>query len=342
MKTKWKITWIVLIVLIGLSGAYGGYYYKNSHPVPVAMNRRHRSKGYLDYSWNGRIGHNQLINNSKRVPKLKLAKSVVAMDANTGRVIYQRNADQPRQVASISKLMTLFLVERKANQVPRGWSQIVNTDDSQLKKMGRNSEVGGFKFQSHHRYTVKDLFQAALIKSSNNAAIALGQWVAGNNRNFVKMMNQQARIWHLKAHFVSASGLENNDLKRYGYMVNKDPNGANWLSARSVAIIAQHLLVKYPSILKDSKQESVKINGQTVNNLDNLLPGRAYAKPNLKVDGLKTGFTPRAGYCFVGTEQPKRHQDRIITVVLHDEKEFTDTRTLMNYLYRHDALLNRK
>ncbi|XIF19537.1 MAG: D-alanyl-D-alanine carboxypeptidase [Acetilactobacillus jinshanensis] len=181
---------------------------------------------------------------------MKLAKSVVAMDADTGQILYQRNPNQPRKVASVSKLMTLYLVEQKANQI-HGWNQTVKAAQSpQLRKMSYDKNIGGFKFKKGHRYTVKDLFQAALIQSSNNSAIALGEWVAGNNRNFVKMMNQQAKAWHINAHFVSASGLENDDLKKYGLRITGDSHAGNLVSAKAVAIIAQHLLAQYPNVIK--------------------------------------------------------------------------------------------
>ncbi|GAF37973.1 D-alanyl-D-alanine carboxypeptidase [Lentilactobacillus farraginis DSM 18382 = JCM 14108] len=67
------------------------------------------------------------------------------------------------------------------------------------------------------------------------------------------------------------------------------------------------------------------------------MPGRAYYQASLKVDGLKTGFTDLAGYCFVGTGKKAGH-DRLITVVLHDENEFTETRSLMNHVYRNHKI----
>ncbi len=81
----------------------------------------------------------------------------------------------------------------------------------------------------------------------------------------------------------------------------------------------------------------MRVDGQLLYNYNNLLPGRRYYDSSLKVDGLKTGFTNLAGYCFVGTGQKSGH-DRLITVVLHDEDEFTETRSLMQYVYARNLI----
>ena len=169
------------------------------------------------------------------------------------------------------------------------------------------------------------------MDSSNNAAIALGQWVSGSNAKFIKKMNAQAKSWDLdKASFVSASGLENSDLKAFGYSYGKA--NANMVSAKDVALIARHLIQDYPRVLTDGSVGSKTVNGQLCYNYNNMLPGRKYYKSSLNVDGLKTGYTPLAGYCFVGTGQ-KTGKHRVITVVLHDENEFTETQSLMNHAY---------
>lgn len=267
---------------------------------------------------------------------LKYAKAAVAMDATSGKVLWHKNMNTPRAIASVSKLMTLYLVDKKVAKTSATWNSRVNTHYAGLKTMGRSGVYGGFKFKQN-RYTVRSLYKAALIGSSNNAAIALGQWVAGGstptaNRRFIKLMNKQAKSWHFgHASFVSANGMEQNALRSYGYSA---PGGnANKVSAKDVALIAKHFISDYPSVLTYAKMGNVKIGSQSMHNYNNLLPGRKYAQKSLKVDGLKTGYTDLAGYCFVGTGKKAGHH-RVITVVLHDENEFTETRSLMNHVYR--------
>ncbi len=269
---------------------------------------------------------------------LKYAKAAVAINAKTGKVLWHKNMNTPRAIASVSKLMTLYLVEKKVAQTSATWHSKVNTAYSGLKTMGRSSVYGGFKFTKNH-YTVRQLYEAALIASSNNAAIALGQWVAGGaspayNRKFIKLMNRQVQTWKLgRAKFVSANGMEQNALRSFGYSVAG--GNANKVSAKDVALMARHLITDFPKTLTYAKKRSVKVAGQYCHNYNNLLPGRKYYQKSLRVDGLKTGFTDLAGYCFVGTGKKAGH-DRIITIVLHDENEFTETRSLMNHVYRFD------
>lgn len=266
---------------------------------------------------------------------LKYAKAAVALDASTDKVLWSKSANTPRAIASVSKLMTLYLVEQKVAGNSATWNSKVNTSYSGLKTMGASSVYGGFKF-TKNSYTVKQLYQAALIDSSNNAATALGQWVAGGstpsyNTKFIKLMNAQAKKWQLgNASFVSASGIEQSALRGYGYAVSG--GNANLVSAKDVALIAKHLITDYPSVLTDSSKPTLTVAGQSCYNYNNLLPGRKYYQSSLKVDGLKTGYTDLAGYCFVGTGQKTGHH-RLITVVLHDENEFTETRSLMNHVY---------
>ncbi|MTV82485.1 serine hydrolase [Secundilactobacillus folii] len=263
------------------------------------------------------------------------AKAAVALDAKTDKVVWSKNANTPRAIASISKLMTLYLVEQKVSNTSATWNSKVKTSYAGLKRMGASSVYGGFKF-TKKTYTVKQLYQAALIESSNNAAIALGQWVAGGstpsaNKRFIKSMNTQAKKWHLgRAKFVSANGMEQSALRSYGYYIGGA--NANMVSAKDVALIAKHLITDYPAVLTDASRPTLRVSGQECYNYNYLLPGRRYYDASLHVDGLKTGYTGLAGYCFVGTGQKPGH-DRLITVVLHDENEFTETRSLMRYVY---------
>ncbi|MEE8825669.1 D-alanyl-D-alanine carboxypeptidase DacA precursor [Lentilactobacillus sunkii] len=267
---------------------------------------------------------------------LKYAKSAVALDVNTNNNVWTKNANTARPIASLSKLMTLYLVRQKIASGKATWSDKVNTSNAGLKRLGLSADFGGFKFK-HNTYTVRQLYLAGLVESSNNAAIALGQWVAGGstpayNKKFIGMMNNQAKEWGLKhSSFVSASGMEQNSLQPYGYSIGASKN-ANYVSANDIAKIARHFIVDYNDVLTDASIKSMKEDGQTLHNYNNLLPGRKYYQKSLKVDGLKTGYTDPAGYCFVGTGRKSGH-DRIITVVLHDENEFTETRSLMNYVY---------
>ncbi len=157
---------------------------------------------------------NKYLTKGKSPFGLKYAKSYLAMDAKTGEVLASHNGNTQRLVASTGKLMTIYLAVQKAEK-ENAWNKTVSVAGSGLRSMGLSSAVGGFQFKTGHKYTVKQLYDAALIESSNNAAIALGRWVSGSNAKFIKKMNAQAAAWgglSSKTKFVSASGLENDDL----------------------------------------------------------------------------------------------------------------------------------
>ncbi|MGF7437441.1 D-alanyl-D-alanine carboxypeptidase family protein [Lentilactobacillus senioris] len=277
---------------------------------------------------------NKYLTKGKSPFGLKYAKSYLAMDAKTGEVLASHNGNTQRLVASTGKLMTIYLAVQKAEK-ENAWNKTVSVAGSGLRSMGLSSAVGGFQFKTGHKYTVKQLYDAALIESSNNAAIALGRWVSGSNAKFIKKMNAQAAAWGLssKTKFVSASGLENDDLSPYGYWASGSYTAGNEVSAKDLATIARKLINDYPDVLKQSKLTSMKTDGQTLTNANRLLKGKTYYSSDLNVDGLKTGYTPRAGLCLVATSQ-KAGKHRLITVVLNDQNEFTETNSLMKHVYK--------
>ena len=123
-------------------------------------------------------------------------------------------------------------------------------------------------------------------------------------------MNAQAKSWNLgKAKFVSSSGLEQSDLKAFGYSIGGAD--ANMVSAKDVALIADHLITDYPSTLTTASVKSMTLSGQTLYNYNNMLSGRKYYQSSLKVDGLKTGYTKsrllfRRNWPEIGS-QPNHH-----------------------------------
>ena len=265
-------------------------------------------------------------------PHVSYARGAVAMDADTGKVVWSKNANTARPIASNTKVMTLYLALQKVHSKHFGWDSKYTVKSHGLVRMSRDDgNCGGFHFYYGEKLTIKQLYEAAYLDSSNNSAIALGQWVSGSNGKFIKKMNSQAHKWGLKhTHFVSASGLENWDLRHYGYAYGKA--NANKVSPKDLAIITRHLVKDYPVVLKTGLIGSMHVKGQRVYNYNNLLKGRKYYDKSLHVDGLKTGYTPLAGYCFVGTAKKPGHH-RVITVVLHDENEFTETKSMMRYAF---------
>lgn len=230
------------------------------------------------------------------------AKEAYVMDAETGQVLYQKNGNTKRPIASLSKLMTLYLTKKAIDNHQISWDQKVPVDD-QLRRMSKSYEVGGFRIKHSKEYTVRDLYKAALIASSNPSAIALGKLVGGgNNTEFIKMMNEQAHAWGIDATFVSSSGLDNTDLSKYHYQVPHTTSKAqNMVSAKAISTVAAKVLEIFPAITQWSKQPSMKVGNQVLVNSNRLLPGSAFYHKSTHVDGLKTGFTVNAGLCITVT-----------------------------------------
>lgn len=270
--------------------------------------------------------------NSQMAKYNKHSSATYVMNMDTNQVYYQKNADTKRAVASTAKLMTLYLAVQKA-QNTNGWNQKVKISKS-LAKMSRNKSLGSYVLKANHSYTVRNLYRATLIASSNSAAIALGQWVSGTNNNFIRLMNEQAQAFGIEseARFVSASGLENYDLYPY-YIRYGGRYDYNRVSAKALAVIASQLLKLYPAIVNDAKYYRYYQSGQTMHNTNELLQGGLRYVPSIFVDGLKTGYTPLAGNCLVSTSQLPG-KNRVIIVTLNDRYEAYDQSRMYKLIYQ--------
>lgn len=303
----------------------------NTQPAAQPVHHPHHSiNGVLSYDNPSTMGEMDLMPHALSLPH---ASAAIAMDATTGQVLYAKNIHQRRLVASTGKLMDLYLTWRKIYQTPGAWHQVVKVGNG-LRRMSYNGDDGGYHFVAGHKYTVGNLMKAAIIASSNNAAIALGQWTAGSNHKMLNLENKQAKLWGLRAHFVSASGLENEDLAPWGYWDRGGLYAGNEISAYDLAVITYHILNDAPKFLKYSKVPSMHEDGQLLYNYNEFLHG--FRVPDLNVDGLKTGWTPAAGYCFVGTVKKNGH--RIITVTLNDDHQWHENTALMRDVFKYSPL----
>ena len=291
-------------------------------------NKKHKTTVY-SYHQDKTVGRYAKYIHAKR-PKTK-AKAYIVLDRKTGEVLLGKNTKKRYLTASTGKLMTIYLARRKLARNPHDWQKKLKFSSS-LVKMAKNPNLNCFHVKKGKKYTIKQIMSSAIIDSDNNSAIRLGQWVAGSNRKFITMMNKQAKLWHLSSDFVSASGLENSDLAPYGYYVKGTWSSGNLLSARDLAIIGYHVAHDYPSLMKFFATPEMYVAGQKLHNYNDTLPGRKYNVKSFKTDGMKTGWTPRSGYCFVGS--CNKGNGRIV-VVLHDKDEFSDANKLVKFTYKH-------
>ena len=248
------------------------------------------------------------------------SESAILIDATSGDILYEKNAKIGYPVASMSKLMTEYII---LDHIKSG---TINWDDHVIMSESANDiQSAGIKIPIDVGVplSVRDLFAALNISSANNATIALAEYIAGTEEAFTSLMNEKATDIGLsdQTTFVNATGLPKDELE-------------NKMSAEDVATLAYVLLKDHREVLEmtslsEYRIESHGIQLYSTNKMLNQANSDTYFDG---VDGLKTGFTNAAGYCFVGTAQ---HDDqRLISVVMNaedDETRFIDTKKLFSF-----------
>ncbi|MEN2766772.1 D-alanyl-D-alanine carboxypeptidase family protein [Ornithinibacillus xuwenensis] len=262
------------------------------------------------------------------------AESAILVDAQTGKVLYAKDPDIALPPASMTKMMTEYLVLEAIEEGNITWETKTQINDYPYS-ISANKEFSGIGLTQDKQYTVKELYEAMAIFSDNGTTIALAELIAGSEGEFVKLMNQKADEMGLPdATFVNSTGLENSSLGD-NYPEGTDPDGSNLLSARSLALLAYNLVNDFPHALDISSRIEDDFEGYTVENLNWMLPHEAsYLKQYYYegIDGLKTGYTGLAGYTFTGTAE--RDGRRLISVVMRTESKearFEQTAILMDY-----------
>ncbi|MEF2098426.1 D-alanyl-D-alanine carboxypeptidase family protein [Bacillus sp. CFBP9009] len=259
------------------------------------------------------------------------AEAAIIIDGETGQIVYEKNADKVLGIASMSKMMTEYIIMESIENGKISWDQKVKINKyvHDLSKAPNLSNVG---LTEGEDYTVKELYQAMAVYSGNAATVALAQLVSGSEKSFVKLMNEKAKELGLKNHkFVNASGLNNSDL--LGQFPSGDEDDENIMTAKDTALLAYRLINDYPEVLKIASIPKLKFrDGKEYPNFNWMLPGLIFEYKG--VDGLKTGSTDFAGYGHTGTVI--QDGQRYITVVMkstNKNERFADSTKLMNYAY---------
>lgn len=232
------------------------------------------------------------------------AASVYVVDATTGTVLYQKNADVARPIASLTKMMTVLTILRNHNQDEQ-------VTVPQLEAYMQGDALAGLT--PGDTFVLKDLVAAALIPSDNDAADTLAIYDSGTKEKFYGKMNTIAKEWGMTdATFASASGLQ---------------DAGNLASAKDLATIARlglkNKLFSQLTATKTMKVTSGQGKVYTLETTNDLLDG-------VKVFGVKTGYTPIAGECLVTLSKINGHD--IITVVLASPDRFGETTRILDWV----------
>ncbi|AZS18059.1 D-alanyl-D-alanine carboxypeptidase family protein [Paenibacillus lutimineralis] len=259
--------------------------------------------------------------------------SAILMDAETGQVLLDVNGEQALPPASMTKMMSEYIVAEYVKQGKISWDTVVTTGkNAALTKGSRIFLAEG------DQHTVKDLYAAMAIGSANDATVALAEHVAGSEQEFVQLMNDEAkRMGMTTAHFANSTGL---DIKDMPEEFRTPGDQETVMSAKDAAILARYIVTDHPDFNQFTSLQTYKFRERDktpIVNLNWMLEAnkditnfKKYAYEGL--DGLKTGHTQNAGNCFTGTAVRDGH--RLISVVMgtsSDSARFVETRKVLDY-----------
>ena len=244
-------------------------------------------------------------------PMTLTAPSVLLMEAETGTVIFEKNAQEQRPVASVTKLMTLLLALEKLDRGEMALEDRITVSPQAAAQPGSQAFL-----DAGSAYPVKDLLKATVIASANDGAAALAEYIAGTEEAFAAQMNARAAELGLQnTHYVNCTGL---------------PAPGQYTCARDVAEIAR-LLAGNPTYLAYSSTwlDTLTHPSGRVTDLTNT---NRLVRFYPDCDGLKTGSTSEAKYCLAATAQ--RGGTRLIAVVLGaptSQTRFDEARAMLDY-----------
>ena len=246
------------------------------------------------------------------------APAALLMEASTGTVVYEKNADVPCSPASITKIMTLLLIFEALEKGD------IRLEDEVMTSAHAQSMGGSQVFlEEGEMQTVDTLIKCIAVASGNDAAVAMAEFIAGSEEEFVSRMNEKAQELGMKnTHFLDCCGLSDSD--------------DHHTSARDVAVMARALVTGYPRIFDYTTiwmEDITHTTGRgsstfTLSSTNRLLKQYQWAT------GLKTGSTSKAKYCVCATAEKNGIQLIAVIMTAPDYKtRFDDAVTLLNYGY---------
>lgn len=221
------------------------------------------------------------------------ARQALLMDADTGAILYSKDANKRIPPASLAKLMTMEVV---FNQLKSGKLQLTDkffVSENAWRNGGANSGGSTMFAVVKSEISLEDLIRGVVIQSANDGCIIIAEGLAGSEAGFAALMNERARALGLDdSHFTNSTGL---------------PDPAQYVTVADLGRLAQHIINTYPEYFKYYSEREFTWNKITQKNRNPLLD------MDIGADGMKTGFTEESGYAIVGTV--KRDNQRLIAVL---------------------------
>ncbi len=247
------------------------------------------------------------------------SQGACVMDYETGEILYEYNGNVKRVPASMTKIMNMYCVYEALENGEITLDTAVPISQNVYNKSRNSVYQSVLPLYYNTTYTVDEMIDVIVTYSASGAAVAMAELIGGTEAAFVERMNNKAREMGIDAYYYDSCGIANNLITPVG-----------------MATLARNIIRDYPDILSRSAQKSVYFHGNTYKTTNHLLDTYFYRG----ADGLKTGTTSAAGYCFCGTAQ--RNGNRVITVTMSSSstgQRFVDTAALMDYGF---AVLNDK
>lgn len=238
------------------------------------------------------------------------AKAYILIDVDSGKIIAEKNSDLKLPPASLTKMMTLYVISNALHN-----EQIHLADNVRISRDAWKTAGSRMFVKEGQQVSIEDLLKGIIVDSGNDACVAMAEHLGGSEPGFAQIMNQQAQELGMKdSHFTDSTGLPDEKL---------------YTTAKDLAILGRSLINEYPQYYHWYKQKWFTYNGIRQPNRNRLL------WRDSQVDGLKTGHTSEAGFCLVSSA--KRDNMRLLSVVLgspSDSVRADDSERLLNYGFR--------
>ncbi|MCL2827959.1 MAG: S-layer homology domain-containing protein [Oscillospiraceae bacterium] len=253
------------------------------------------------------------------------ARSAIVIDFETGDVLWGRDIDTLRTPASMTKVMTAYIIYEEIAAGRLNFDTMISVSQN-AERISRQFDWGGRYVRAGQRHSVETMLRLIMLPSHNGACVAMAEHISGSETAFAALMNETAQRLGMNARYDNSHGATGSQL-----------------TARSMATLVREFITTHPDILRITRMTSFTFAGGYTPNTNLLLPGRTFATQG--ADGFKTGTTTAAGHCLSATAL--RDGRRVITVVMNapdNNGRYGDTRALFNFgfseLARRDGLMN--
>lgn len=266
------------------------------------------------------------------------AESAVLVDFDTGQILHDQGADEPRGIASMTKMLVEYILFEEIEAGNLDWDTEI-TISEYAHNISQNYALSNVPLRLGDTYTVQELYESLAIYSANGSTIALAEEIEGSEHAFVDRMRELVESWGITDYqLYNTTGLNNSFLMGEHYPGSAEDD-ENIMAARDIAIVSRELIADFPEVLETSSIPTMTFREGTSDainmmNWNWMLEGLSHARSD--VDGLKTGTTSFAGATFTGTAEQEGR--RLISVVMgagdgftNRGQRFNETSRLLDY-----------